>query len=275
MHSVCDFITPATGFNYLRLFAMKLNFPYVSARKAIVRTLMFLCALTVIALGATATVCAQKTVTKRLPAKANLRLQIINVSGSIIVEGWNRDEVKLVADMEAPYANFTPQQNGDLLLVDVKNQSRSDAGSVNFKIWVPNNTVVDIETGQGNLAVKDITGAMVRAHVWLSGDIELLNLSTNSVMAFNTTGDIIFDGLLGWGGKYEFKSTQGNINISIPGDSAFTLNAVSPGRSINLGAFGGDLNQNDPRKVYGQVGNGDKTYLTVSNQKGRIAFYKR
>ena len=254
---------------------MKLNFPDVRVRKAIVRTLTSLCALTLIVLGATAIVCAQKTITKRFPATANLRLQIVNVSGRVEVEGWNRDEVKLVAEMETPYANLTPQQNGDLLLVDVKNQSRSDAGSVNFKIWAPNKCTVDLETGQGNIAVKDITGSMVRAHVWLSGDIDLLNLSTNNVMASNTTGDIIFDGFLGWGGKYEFKSTQGNINIRIPGDSAFTLNAVSPGRSINLGAFGGDLNQNDPRKVYGQVGNGDKTYLNVSNQKGRIALIKR
>ena len=202
-------------------------------------------------------------------------MEVINVAGTVTVEGWNRDEVKMVAEMEAPYANLAPQQNGDTLSINVKNQSRSDTGSINFKIWTPNNSTVDIETGQGNISIKDINGAMVRAHVWLSGDIELLNLSMQSVMASNTTGDIVFDGILGWGGKYEFKSTQGNINIRLPGDSAFTLNATSPGRSINLGAFGGNVNQTDPRKVYGQIGNGDKTYLTVSNQKGRIAFIKR
>ena len=94
-------------------------------------------------------------------------------------------------------------------------------------------------------------------------------------MASNTTGDIFFDGALTWGGKYEFKSTQGNINIRIPGDSAFTLNATSPGRNINLGAFSGTINQNDPRKVFGQIGNNANASLLVSNQKGRIAFLKR
>lgn len=254
---------------------MKLNFLDVRARIALLRVLASCGVLACLMLGAGAAVLAQKSVTKRFPAKKNIRLQLINLSGTVIVEGWNRDEVKMVADLEAPYANIAPQQNDDMLLIDVKNQNRSDAGSINFKIWTPSNSSVDIETGQGNISVKDITSPMVRAHVWLSGDIELLNLSAESVMASNTTGDIVFDGVLAWGGKYDFKSTQGNINIRIPGDSAFTLNATSPGRSINLGAFGGSVNQNDPRKIYGQIGQNAKTSLNVSNQKGRIAFIKR
>ena len=222
-----------------------------------------------------AEVFAQKTFSKRFPAQKNVRLQLINMAGTVTVEGWNRDEIKLVADLEAPYANLAPQQSNDTLLIDVKSQSRSDAGSVNFKIFAPNSSAVDIETGTGNISIKDINGPMVRAHVWLSGDIDLLNLNTASILASNTTGDIIFDGALTWGGKYEFKSTQGNIYIRIPGDSAFTLNATSPGRNINLGAFSGTINQNDPRKVFGQIGNNANASLLVSNQKGRIAFSKR
>ena len=179
--------------------------------------------------------------------------------------------------MEAPNANFTPQQTADALIIDVKGQNqRKDAGSVNFKIWLPNSSIVDVETQQGNISVSNINGAMVRAHVWLSGDIDLLNIQTPSVMAYNTTGDIIFDGVLAWAGKYEFKSTQGNISIRIPGDSAFKLNATSPERSINLGVFAnGSINQSDPRKAIGQVGQNAATSLTVFNQKGRIAFSKR
>jgi hypothetical protein len=254
---------------------MKLNLQDVRARMVPLRALASFCALAIFCLGAAGAVFAQKTFNKRFPCKNNARLQIINVSGLVQVEGWNRNEIKVSADLEAPYATLSPQSSDDALTLDVKNQSRSDAGSVNFKIWVPNGASVDLETGQGNILVKDINGSMVRAHVWLGGDIELINLSTQNVLASNTTGDIIFDGVLAWGGKYEFKSTQGNINIRIPGDSAFSLNAVSPGRSINLGVFGGNVNQADPRKIYGQIGNGDKTYLSVSNQKGRIAFIKR
>jgi hypothetical protein len=254
---------------------MKLNFLDVRARRTWLCVLASCGALALLTLGAGAAVFAQKSVTRRFPAKKNIRLQLTNLSGTVAVEGWNRDEVKLVADLEAPYAHVAPQQSDDTLRIDVKNQNRSDAGSVNFKIWTPANTRVDIETGQGNISVRDISSAMVRAHVWLSGDIELLNLNAESVMASNTTGDIVFDGVLAWGGKYDFKSTQGNINIRIPGDSAFTLNAVSPGRSIHLGSFGGSVNQNDPRKIYGQIGQNAKTYLNVSNQKGRIAFIKR
>jgi hypothetical protein len=262
---------PTTGV-YLTL--MKLNSPQMCVRTTLLRARFLLCLAALLCLGGLEAR-AQKSFKKTYPAQKNVRLQLINISGTVVVEGWNRNEIKLTAEMEAPYANLAPQQNGDTLLIDLKNQNRSDAGSVNFHIWTPNSAMIDIETGQGNISIKDINGPMVRAHVWLSGEIELLNLNTASILASNTTGDIFFDGILARGGKYEFKSTQGNINIRIPGDSAFSLNATSPGRSINLGVFGGSVNQNDPRKVFGQIGNNANTSLVVSNQKGRIAFIKR
>ena len=256
---------------------MKLNRPDVPVRAFLKRAPTALFALALLCcVGAEAL--AQKTWKHTYPAKKNVRLQLSNLSGAITVEGWDRDEIKLVAEMEAPVANFTPRQEDDALIIDVKNQNRGrgDVGSINFKIWLPNSSVVDIETNQGNISVKDINGSMVRAHVWLSGDIELLNLATSNVMASNTTGNIIFDGLLAWGGKYEFKSTQGNINIRIPGDAAFLLNAVSPERNINLGGFdNGRLMRADPRKASGQIGANANASLTVSNQKGRIALIRR
>lgn len=255
---------------------MNLNRPYGPVQTLLRRALKAACLLCAVSLAG-ASVAAQ-TIKQTFPASKNVRIQLSNNTGSVTVEGWGRDEVKLVAEREAPVAKLVPQVSGDLVILDVKNQNRGrgDVGSVNFKLSVPNGAAVDIETNQGNISVKDVNGSMVRAHVWLSGDIELLNLQTTNVMAANTTGDIVFDGLLAWNGKYEFKSTQGNINIRIPGDSAFVLNAVSPDRDINLGAFdNGQLKQKDSRKAYGPIGQNANASLIVANQKGRIAFIKR
>ena len=101
-------------------------------------------------------------------------------------------------------------------------------------------------------------------------------------MASNTTGNILFDGELAAGGKYEFKSGQGDINIRIPARSSFQLTASAPmSRSITLGEFGGDQLSfmGEGRKVVGNVG-GEKgvdsrTSLVVSNYRGRISFITR
>ena len=236
-----------------------------------------ICALAVIFTCAPAIVFAQRSMTRKFPASRNVKLQLINVSGTVTVEGWNRDEIKLAAEMDSPTAQFTPRMNGDTFVIDVKseNQGRSDIGDVNFKLWVPANSSVDIETGRGNIAVTGVNGNMVRAHVWLSGDIELLDIHAGKVWAENTSGDITFDGTLNGSGAYEFRSTQGNINIRLPGDATFNLMASSPTRGINLGAFdSSQLNRNDQRRVYGRVGNGGGS-LIVFNQKGRIAFFRR
>ncbi|MBX3282675.1 MAG: DUF4097 family beta strand repeat protein [Acidobacteria bacterium] len=231
--------------------------------------------LTALALSAA----AQKKFSRTYPAPNNVRLQLMNKSGTVTVEGWNRAEIQIVATLEAPAANVSPQNlSGTIVINLVKdNQDRGDIGNVNFLVRVPYTTMVDIETRMGNLNVSNVRGGLVRARISTEGDITLTNIGASAVSAENVTGDIFYDGEIVAGGTYRFSSTRGAINLRIPFNSSFRVVATAPTtRNISLGAFGGGgINFiGDGRRVVGKFGDGSAT-LSVTNQQGSISFFRR
>ena len=94
-----------------------------------------------------------------------------NLSGTITVETWQRDEIKVTASMDTPNIHFNPRQTEAGLVIDIvgDNRGRGDMGDVNFKVQVPARTSVDLETRRGQINVSNVQGELVRAHVWTSG----------------------------------------------------------------------------------------------------------
>lgn len=226
-----------------------------------------------------AEISAQKKFFKSYPASKNVRIQLTNRTGTVTVEGWNKQEVAISAYLEQPAANIEPQSlSGTILINLVKdNQGRNEVGNVNFLIRVPFTSSVDIETRMGNLNVSNIQGGLVRAHISSEGDITLTNISASAVSAENVIGDIFYDGEIQREGNYRFTSTRGNINLRIPFNSSFKLVATAPStRSIQLGEFSNNnLNfVGDGRRVVGRFGDGSATF-TVTNQRGSISFIRR
>ena len=220
---------------------------------------------------------AQQKVSKRYPASKNVRIELRNISGTIVVESWNRDEIRLSATIESKNASVVPKQIDQNLVVDVMsdNRGKGDIGDVNFKLQVPVNSSVDVETVRGNISVANIRSGLVRAHVSSEGDIILANIVASNVVAQNVMGDIFFDGEFSRGGTYEFKSNKGNITIRIPGDSDFRLVAASPARRIALNDFwNNNFKTQDGRKIVGDVGDG-RSSVSVTNFSGQITFMRR
>jgi len=222
---------------------------------------------------------AQKKFSRTYAAGQDIRLQLMNRSGTVTVEGWNRPEISITAILESPAAAIVPQSLGGTIVINVvrDNQGRYEVGSVNFTIRVPYTTMVDIETRIGNLSVSNINSGLVRAHISSEGDITLTNIFSTAVSAENVSGNIFFDGVLEPGGNYRFSSMKGDINLRIPFGSSFRMVATAPStRSISLGAFS-NSNTNylaDGRRVVGRFGDGSAT-LTVTNQRGSISFLRR
>ena len=225
-----------------------------------------------------ATISAQQHISKRYPAGKNVRLELKNIWGTITVESWERDEIKVSATLESSSTHFSPRQLSDGLSIDVMsdNRGRADVGAVNFRIQVPVTTSVDVETRRGDIHVWNIRSGSVRARVSSEGDIDLSGISASQVIASNTTGNIFFDGEFERGGNYEFSSGHGAINIRIPGDSAFRLVAATSSKKIALGHFWNKSFQTfgEGRKLQGDVGDG-KAMVTVTNLSGSISFIRR
>ena len=240
--------------------------------------LILLAALFVIGSLSAGTVNAQQRVSKRYPVGKNVHITLKNISGTITVESWDKDEIKLTATFDSPKANIEPRQAGDLLTVDVMadNRGRSDVGDVNFRLQVPVNSAVDLQTKRGQIKVFNIRSALVSAHVSLEGDIELSGISASEVYAQNTIGNIYFDGEFARGGTYRFQSTKGDITIRIPADSAFNLDASAPNRKIALNEFWnrGFRTMGDGRKLQGDVIDG-RSKVVVTNFQGSITFIRR
>ncbi len=220
---------------------------------------------------------AQQRLSKRYPAGKNVRIELKNISGTIVVESWNKDEIRLSATIESKGAHVVPRQIDESLVVDVMSDNRGlgDVGDINFKLQVPVNSSVDLETRRGNISVSNIRSGLVRAHVSSEGDIELTNISASHVIAKNVIGNIFFDGEFSSGGTYEFKSSRGDITIRIPGNSAFRLVAASPARKIALGDFWNNgFKTQDGRRYVGDVGDG-RSSVSVTNFNGHITFLRR
>ena len=222
---------------------------------------------------------AQKRFSKTYAASKNVRLQLTNRTGTVTVEGWDKDQIQIAAYLEAPAANIVPVSLSGTILINVvkDNQGRGEVGNVNFLIRVPYASTVDIETVLGNLNIANVRGNLVRAHITSEGDITLTNIGAANVSAENVIGDIFYDGDVQSQGNYRFVSMRGNINLRIPFNAGFKLVATAPStRSINLGAFSnGNMKfVSDGRRVIGQSGDGSAT-ITVTNQRGSIGFIRR
>ena len=220
---------------------------------------------------------AQQKLSKRYPVSKNVRIELKNISGTITVESWSRDEVKLTALLDSPKANLSPRQTSEALIVDVMADNRGrDVGDVNFKLQVPVNSSVDLETMRGQITVSNKRGGLVSAHVSSEGDIELIGISARTVYAQNNIGNIFFDGEISRGGTYRFQSSKGEITIRIPADSAFNLEAAASNKKIALGQFwnNGIKSFGEGRKVVGDVGDG-RSRMSVTNFQGSITFIRR
>ena len=109
---------------------------------------------------------AQRKFSKTYPASKNIRLQLNNRTGTVTVQGWNRNQVRIQAWLEKPIAKVNPQSLSGTILIDVVRENKgSEVGDANFTIYVPYSSTVDIETVIGNINVSNVQGGLVSAKI--------------------------------------------------------------------------------------------------------------
>ena len=230
-------------------------------------------------IGAASAVTAQQKISRRYPAGKNVRFELKNIAGTITVETWPRDEIRVTATMDSRKVNFNPRQTDSGLVIDIvaDNRGNTDIGDLNFKIELPARSSVDLETRSGQISVSNIQGELVRAHIWTSGDIQLSGITAGRVFATNTTGDIYFDGEFSQGGTYEYKSGKGNITLRLPANCGFRVVATAPTKDIKMGPFwnpNGMRLMSEGRRIIGDIGDG-RASVTVTTFQGTINFLRR
>lgn len=190
------------------------------------------------------------------------------------------------------------QQQGDTVSVtSVENWSFLDERGVNLDITVPNTTDLQVENVSSNAEIEQISGNIEAQTV--SGDIEASNLSgtlklsstsgnihldnANSPMTLSTTsgdidarniqlqgqssltstsGNITFNGSLDPRGSYRMEAMSGDINLTLPANAAFNLNASTTSGDVK-NEFGSTT-----------VGSAPQPALTLHTTSGNIKIRK-
>jgi len=199
-------------------------------------------------------------------------LKLSNVNGRIRVTGWEKKTISVRSNAE-PSVTIQDEVAGDEISITVKRDlirlRRSD-----FEVFVPFNTSLTLKSFMGDIEVSDVAG-----HVSINSidsNVRLVGLNCPSVDVRVTSGDVFFNGQLHDGGSYNLQSFKGDLDVTLPGETSFSLNARALSENINLGGFLNSLSRSTrgAKGVSGTYLNGNSR-LTLTAFAGRILLHKR
>lgn len=115
----------------------------------------------------------------------------------------------------------------------------------------------------------------------VSGDVRLENLAHARVEATTVSGEVRLSGPLARGGRYEFKTTSGDVTVTLPGDVACQVNA----KVFQSGDIISDFplkmlnpaSRNFTRQINGVIGaaSSDSATLNLSSFSGTVHLRKK
>jgi hypothetical protein len=126
-------------------------------------------------------------------------------------------------------------QNGNTVTATVhSNDSFSGLGSnnVDFAVTIPANANLQVHTDTGLVTVNGISGIMSLTTNTGSINATQVTLSGHSMLT-GTGGSIVFAGSIEPGGLYQFVTGTGSLNVTLPGNSSFQLEARTNTGSLN------------------------------------------
>ena len=194
-------------------------------------------------LSATA-LCAEE-IDQTIDADANGTVTISNISGSVDVSGWSRNQVQVTGELGDDVEELIFERSGDEIEIRVKTKRRrsSDIES-DLEIRVPSASSLEINTVSADIDVADVTGEQSLESV--SGDIDTeardSDLDANSV-----SGDVEVQGdgiairsrLSTVSGDVETDNLAGEISAeSVSGDLLIANGAFE---RATLGTVNGDI----------------------------------
>ena len=99
-------------------------------------------------------------------------------------------------------------------------------------VTVPTTTDVQINNMSGNISLNGVNGRLEIST--RSGDIRIKQGAISGHSKINTiAGNIRYDGSLDPTGTYQFRSASGNVDVTLPSNASFQLNAHSDSDNVN------------------------------------------
>lgn len=169
------------------------------------------------------------------------------------------------------HVNYTESSDNNTVTVTVDNgPSFVGLPVVNLDITVPNAIDLNLTSNTGSIDVNGVTGQMSLQSNTGSITAEQDNLTGSSTLKTDT-GSVKFNGTIAQNSNYVFSTNTGSVNVTLPSDSTFHVDAKT-----DTGSFNSDFPVSNTDKqglgseVHGDVGNSPTTTITLDTDTGSI-----
>ncbi len=142
--------------------------------------------------------------------------------------------------------------------------------SIDFEILVPGHTDLELLTGVGDIWVTGISGQLsLRSEI---GSIVVRGgLLTGNAVLKTSLGSVNCHAALDPSGAYQFATETGSVQVILPDDSAFELDARTQFGSITTVVPGMTLAYRTNCEVHGDAGRPPRSSLTLSSITGSVS----
>jgi hypothetical protein len=235
---------------------------------------------------------ARETIEETFAFEPGSHLRLENVNGSVRLEAWDRDEIRVVAEKKARASSaeraeellralevrIEPVDGG--LEVETRHPRASDgvlswlfggsSGEVEYLIRLPRSADLDVSTVNGGVELDGVSGRLRLRST--NGGIEVVD-GGGSLDAGTTNGSIAAEvATLSAVDGFSLRTTNGRIHLALPADAGAELSAHTTNGSIET-----DL----PVRIHGRLrrtriegtlnGGGPRLELATTNGSIRIA----
>jgi hypothetical protein len=177
----------------------------------------------VLALGAQAALA--DTVERRANADPRGTVEIVNVAGDVTVEGWERNEVQVNAELGSGVERLEfASDAGRTLIKVVLPAGRTSSGASDLVVRIPRDSTLAINTVSADQTIEGVRGGQ---------RLQAVSGSINTQV---------------WSGDFEAKSVSGDVTARGHGTAAARVTTVSGdiflhelGREIDLNTVTGDM----------------------------------
>ena len=163
--------------------------------------------------------------------------EIENKNGSIHIETWNEDSVRIEATKKAKSEEHLDDieividGSGSSVSVETVHHRRRDGGQVSYEITLPEDANVHVSTANGTVTIEGIHGHVVARSV--NGSLKVEDI-VGEIEASTTNGSIRARYDEATDGRHSFETTNGSVRVYLPSDAGGDFEANTVNGSIDI-----------------------------------------
>lgn len=184
--------------------------------------LLFACALPLAAFA------GNDSIDRKIAADANGEVVISNVSGSIDVRGWDRNEVRVTGDLGSGVERLDLETSGGRTVVKViLPRGKSHDGEADIEVSVPRNSSVEVSAVSADVSSRGVLGTQRLKSV--SGEVTA-DIAGDESEVRSVSGDVTVRGT-GKPIRLRVSSVSGNLDLT---NAAGSLDVVTVSGDANV-----------------------------------------